>query len=83
MWPDYDTSENHSVCIKAPSIYIIMARLARITGLEWSKMYENSTVYWFGVSKMGRFVDDANHTYRTRTKGFYIPRKFSGYPVYT
>ena len=28
-------------------------------------------------------VDVSNHTYQTRTKGLYIPRKFSGYSVYT
>ena len=27
--------------MKSPSIYIIMARLARITGMELSKIYEN------------------------------------------
>ena len=30
-----------------------------------------------------RLVNVANHTNRTRTKGLYTPRKFSGYPVYT
>ena len=39
VWSDYDTFDILSVCMKAPIIYIIMARLDRITGLEWSKMY--------------------------------------------
>ena len=82
MWSDYDTFDIRSVCMKAPSIYINMARLARITGLEWAKMYENSTVYWYGVSKRGRQVDVLNHTDQTWTKGLYITRKFSGYSVY-
>ena len=30
-----------------------------------------------------RLVDVANHTDLNRTKGLYIPRKFSGYLVYT
>ena len=30
-----------------------------------------------------RLVDDANHTDQTQNKGLYIPRKVSGYSVYT
>ena len=30
-----------------------------------------------------RLVDIVNHADQTRTKGFYIPRKVSGYSVYT
>ena len=33
--------------------------------------------------KGGRLVGVANHTDQTRTKGFYIPCKVSGYSVYT
>ena len=51
VWSDYDTFDSRSVCMKAPIIYIIMARLARRTGLEWAKMYEKLTVYWYGVPK--------------------------------
>ena len=40
VFSDYETFDNRSVCMKAHSIYIIMARLARITGLGWTKMYE-------------------------------------------
>ena len=83
VWSDYDTFDSRIMCMKAPIIYIIMAHLARITDLEWSKMYENFTVYWYVVSKRGRLVNVANHTYLTRTKGLYIPRKVSGYSVYT
>ena len=48
VWPDYDTFNSRSVCINTPSIYIIMARLARIAGLEWSKIYEklHSVLIW-------------------------------------
>ena len=69
--------------MKAPSIYIIIARLVKIIGLELVKIYENSTVYWYGVPKRGRFVDVANHIDLTQTKGLYIPSKVSGYSVYT
>ena len=34
VWSDNDTFDIRSVCMKASSIYNIMARLARITGLE-------------------------------------------------
>ena len=37
---DYDTFDSRNMCMEAPSIYIIMARLARINGLKWAKMYE-------------------------------------------
>ena len=40
VWSEYDTFYIRSVCMKSPSIYIIMERLSRITGLEWDKMYE-------------------------------------------
>ena len=83
VWSYYDTFDSRRVCIKATSIYIIMAHLVRITGMEWAKIYEKSTVYWYVVSKSGHLVDVANHTYRTQTKGFYIPRKIPGYSVYT
>ena len=83
VWSDYDTFDSRSVCMKAPSIYIIMACLDRITGLEWAKMYENSTVYWYGVPKRGHLVDVANHTDQTWTKGFCIPRKVSVYLIDT
>ena len=83
VWSDYDTFDSRSVCMKSPIIYSIMARLSRITGLEWAKMYENYIVYWYGVSKRGCLVNIANHTDQTWTKGVYIPRKFSGYSVYT
>ena len=33
--------------------------------------------------KGGGLVDVANYTDPTQTKGLYIPRKFSGYSVYT
>ena len=48
VWSDYDTFDSLSVCMKALSIYIIMARLDRITGLEWAKMYEklHSVLIW-------------------------------------
>ena len=45
VWSDYDTFDSRSVRMKAPSIYIIMSRLFVVPGLEWAKMYENSTVY--------------------------------------
>ena len=32
-----------SVCMEAPGIYIIMARLARITGLKRAKIYDNQS----------------------------------------
>ena len=83
VWSDYDTFYSRSVCMKSPSIYIIMARLARITGLEWAKMYEKSTVYWYAVPKRGCLVNVANHTDQTRTKGLYIPSNVSEYSVYT
>ena len=82
-WSDYDTFDRRSVCMKVPSIYIIMARLSIIIGLEWAKMYKKSTVYWYGVSKRVSHVDVANHTYRTQTKVLYIFRKVYGYSVYT
>ena len=83
VWSDYDTFVSPSVCTKAPSIYIIMTRLSRITGLEWAKMYENSTVYWYEVSKREFLVDVLNHTDQTWIKGLYIPHMVSGYSVYT
>ena len=45
---DYDTFDSRSVCMKEPSIYIIMECLARITGMEWAKMYEkpHSVLIW-------------------------------------
>ena len=75
VWSDCDIFDSRTVCMKAPSIYIIIARLVKITGLEWTKMYENSTMYWYGVPKMGRLVDVANNTDQTQTKGLYISRK--------
>ena len=41
----YDVFDSRLVCMKAPSIYIIMARLVKITGLKLAKIYENSTMY--------------------------------------
>ena len=78
----YDTFDSHSVCMKAPCIYIVMERLDRITGLELSKMYEKSTMYWYVVSKRRIISDVANYTDQTRTKGLYIHRKVSGYSAY-
>ena len=75
VWSDCDIFDSLIVCMKSPSIYIIMARLVNINGLEWSKIYENSTVYWYGVPKSGCIVDVTNHTDRNQTKGLYIPRK--------
>ena len=48
VWSDYDTFDSRAVRIKAPSIYIIMTRIYRITGLEWAKMYEklHSVLIW-------------------------------------
>ena len=48
VWSDYDIFDIHSVCMRAPSIYIIIARLARITDLELAKMYEklHSVLIW-------------------------------------
>ena len=69
--------------MKASSIYIIMARLARITGLERAKIYEKDTVYRYGVPKRGRLVNVTNHTDKILTKALYIPCKVSGYSVYT
>ena len=80
---DYETSESRSVCMKEPILYIIIALLSRITGLEWAKMYEKSIVYWYGVPKRGRLVDVKNHTDQTWTKWLFIPRKVYGYLVYT
>ena len=83
VWSDYDTCYSLSVCMKSPSIYIIMARLAIITGMEWSKIYEklHSVLIW--SPQRGRLVNVANYTDKTWTKGLYIPRKVSGYSVYT
>ena len=78
VWSDYDAFDSPSACMKAPSTYIIMGRLARITGLKWSKIYENSKVYWYGVSKRERLVDVAIHTDQNPTKGMYITCKVSG-----
>ena len=45
---------------------------------------KSSTVYRYGVSKRGFFVDVANYTDRTRINGLCIPCKFSRiYTVYT
>ena len=83
VWSAYDIFYSRSVCIKAPSIYVIMAHVARRTGLKLAKIYENSTVYWYGVPKKVHLVDVANHTDRTWTKGLYIICKVSEYSVYT
>ena len=40
LWLDIDTFYSRSLCMKAPNIYIIMERIAKITGLEWAKNYE-------------------------------------------
>ena len=40
VWLDCDIFDSRIVCTKAPSIYICMARLVKITGLEWAKIYE-------------------------------------------
>ena len=37
VWSDCDIFDIRKVCMKAPSTYIIMARLVNITGLEWAK----------------------------------------------
>ena len=75
LWSDCDIFDSRIVCMKALSIYIIMSRLVNITGLEWAKIYENSTVYWYGVPKRGRLVDAANHIDKTRTKdGIFLVR---------
>ena len=45
---DYDTFDSRTLCMKAPSIYIIMKRIYRITGLEYAKKYEKlySVLIW-------------------------------------
>ena len=45
LWSDYNKFYRRSMCTKATSIYIITARLARINGLEWAKMYGKSPQY--------------------------------------
>ena len=40
-------------------------------------------MYLYRVLKRGHLVEVANHTYQTRNRGLYIPRKVSGYSVYT
>ena len=37
LWSDCGIFESRIVCMKEPSIYIMMARLVNITGLEWAK----------------------------------------------
>ena len=47
--------------------------------LIWNnpKGMKNSTVYWYGVSKIGRLVDVSNRTDWTRIKGLCIYYKWS------
>ena len=81
---DYDKFDSHIVCMKALSTYFIMARLSRITGLEWSKMYEKLHIVLVYSLQKEHLVDVENHTDLTWTKGLCIPCKLSRiYTVYT
>ena len=63
VWSDCDMLDIRIVYMKVPSIYIIMARLVKITGLEWAKRYEKTPQFTGMESpKRGRLVDVANHT---------------------
>ena len=83
VWSDYEIFDSRSMWMKTPSIYIIMTRLVRITGLEWAKIYKkfHSVLIWIPQKGTSRWC--RNHTGQTPRKGLYIPRKVSGYSGYT